>query len=165
MRGCAVRIGEQWRPVVGVPGYEVSDQGRVRSWKRGRSSLMSPTPDTRGRLQVCLQVGGRSISRRIHRLVAEAFIGPRPEGAPFVCHNDGDHLNNAVTNLRYDNRSGNALDSVLHGTHNMASKTHCKRGHEFNAANTRITPTGSRACRTCHAAYMRAWNSARRAVA
>lgn len=31
-------------------------------------------------------------------------------------------------------------------------KTHCKRGHEFNAGNTRIERYGSRTCRTCERA-------------
>lgn len=28
-------------------------------------------------------------------------------------------------------------------------KTHCKHGHAFDEANTRITPTGKRVCRAC----------------
>jgi WhiB family redox-sensing transcriptional regulator len=33
--------------------------------------------------------------------------------------------------------------------HPQASKTHCKRGHPFNAANTYYSPDGRRHCRTC----------------
>jgi WhiB family redox-sensing transcriptional regulator len=33
--------------------------------------------------------------------------------------------------------------------HPQASKTHCKRGHPFDAANTYYTPDGRRRCRTC----------------
>jgi WhiB family redox-sensing transcriptional regulator len=33
--------------------------------------------------------------------------------------------------------------------HPQASRTHCKRGHPFNAANTYYTPDGHRRCRTC----------------
>jgi WhiB family redox-sensing transcriptional regulator len=33
--------------------------------------------------------------------------------------------------------------------HPQASKTHCKRGHRFTAANTYYTPDGHRRCRTC----------------
>jgi WhiB family redox-sensing transcriptional regulator len=33
--------------------------------------------------------------------------------------------------------------------HPQASKTHCKHGHPFNAANTYYTPDGRRRCRTC----------------
>jgi WhiB family transcriptional regulator, redox-sensing transcriptional regulator len=33
--------------------------------------------------------------------------------------------------------------------HPQASRTHCKRGHPFDAANTYYTPDGHRRCRTC----------------
>ena len=33
--------------------------------------------------------------------------------------------------------------------HPQASKTHCKHGHPYNAANTYYTPDGRRRCRTC----------------
>ena len=33
--------------------------------------------------------------------------------------------------------------------HPQASRTHCKRGHPFNAENTYYTPDGHRRCRTC----------------
>jgi WhiB family redox-sensing transcriptional regulator len=42
--------------------------------------------------------------------------------------------------------------------HPHASKTHCKRGHRFDAANTYYAPDGQRRCRTClrHAQPVRA---------
>ena len=33
--------------------------------------------------------------------------------------------------------------------HPQASKTHCKRGHRFDAQNTYYAPDGQRRCRTC----------------
>jgi WhiB family transcriptional regulator, redox-sensing transcriptional regulator len=33
--------------------------------------------------------------------------------------------------------------------HPQATRTHCKRGHPFNAENTYYTPDGHRRCRTC----------------
>jgi WhiB family redox-sensing transcriptional regulator len=33
--------------------------------------------------------------------------------------------------------------------HPQASKTHCKRGHRFDATNTYYAPDGQRRCRTC----------------
>ena len=59
--------------------------------------------------------------------------------------------------------------NVLRGTAPTAvnaAKTHCKRGHEFTAANTYIIPsTGSRVCRTCRRDYGREWDKRRRAAA
>ena len=50
--------------------------------------------------------------------MAEAFIGPRPEGL-YVLHGDGDPLNNYVGNLRYGTPSENNLDAIGHGTFQM----------------------------------------------
>src|SRR3990167_9368970 len=52
------------------------------------------------------------------------------------------------------------LEPVTH-TENVrrgqkASRTHCVAGHEFTPKNTRIKPNGTRGCRTCNAAYLRA---------
>lgn len=40
--------------------------------------------------------------------------------------------------------------------------THCKRGHEFTAENTRLDKRGSRVCRTCVREAMRRYRAARR---
>lgn len=151
---------EMWRHVPGAPAYEVSDRGRVRSYKRkpGPRILAAPV-NSEGRPHVCLD--GRS--RKVHQLVMEAFVGPRPSGQE-VLHRDGDKSNNALTNLRYGTRSENRLDMVAHGTHPMANRTHCPANHAYDDANT-ILRGGSRHCRECDRARSRAWKAKRKAVA
>lgn len=51
----------------------------------------------------------------VHRLVAEAFIGPCPEGY-YVLHGDNDPTNNCIDNLRYGTPTENCADKLLHGT-------------------------------------------------
>ena len=51
----------------------------------------------------------------VHKLILEAFIGPRPEGME-CCHNDGNGLNNNLSNIRWDTKKGNCLDRIKHGT-------------------------------------------------
>ena len=46
-------------------------------------------------------------------------------------------------------RSENVLDSVKAGTHNNASKTHCKYGHKLTPENTYTPPSGGRECIVC----------------
>jgi len=46
-------------------------------------------------------------------------------------------------------RAGRPQARRVPATHPQASKTHCKYGHPFDAANTYYTPDGRRRCRTC----------------
>lgn len=119
---------EEWRPVVGFPNYEVSNFGNVRSkdhvkWsgpvgytlQKGRVLVRSV--DGRGYLSVNLGVGkSRAVTRTVHSLVAEAFIGPLPEGMQ-CCHwdDDDDKTNPALSNLRYASRAENLADAYRNG--------------------------------------------------
>lgn len=139
---------EEWREIQGFPDYSISSHGRVISRRRGVPRVMNPTPVTGGYLHVRLfSREGRSATRRVHSLVIEAFIGPRPDGLQ-VRHLDGDQKNNRAENLAYGTASENARDMVRHGTHNYASRDACKNGHPFDEENTRQTPR-QRRCLAC----------------
>ena len=90
---------------------------------------------------------GRDMHYVAH-LVLTAFVGPRPPGKE-CCHNDGNKLNNAVENLRWDTRSENVRDIVRHGNHPQAEKEACSSGHPFDADNTYNRPNGARDCKEC----------------
>lgn len=165
---------EEWRPVVGYEGsYEVSDQGRVRSVDRyrpgygglkfNRGRVLKPVMQRDGRPQVTLRGGEKGASIRVHLLVAEAFLGPRPEGL-HVCHFNGDPSDNRLTNLRYDTKSANELDKRRHGTHHNAVKTHCPQDHPYSPENTWVKD-GKRFCKACAAESQRRRRARRRAPA
>lgn len=116
-------VNETWRSVPGHSGYEVSDRGSVRSY-RNRQGHPIETPRVlspgavRGYQQIKL---GRSRQTKVHILVLEAFVGPRPEG--MVCrHLDGNGMNNQLSNLRWGTPEENYADRHLHGTHNTGSR-------------------------------------------
>lgn len=153
--------GEEWRPVVGYEGiYEVSTEGRVKSLARTivrsdgvtinkRERILRPGRSGKYRT-VSLFRDGVQRTEFLHRLVLRAFIGLRPPGME-GCHNDGDGMNNRLSNLRWDTAHSNMLDTIKHGRHVHARKTHCKRGHEFTPENTkRAGKDGKgRRCRAC----------------
>lgn len=108
-----------WLAVPGYPNYEVSSVGEVRNAKTGR--LKKQRPDSAGRPTVTLSKGNYVCPKMVHRLVAEAFLGPMPEGLE-TCHNDGRSSNNRASNLRYDTKLNNEADKLLHGTRNSGER-------------------------------------------
>lgn len=151
---------EEWRPAPGYKGcYEVSSLGRVRSLSRPRhpGRILKPQPGPSGYLRVHLSRDGVRRHRKIHVLVARAFLGERPPGLE-VRHLDGNHANNVITNLTYGTRSENQLDRVRHGTHSMSIKNACPQGHPYDA----VTPDGVRYCKICKRDKTRAWRARRR---
>ena len=88
-----------------MPGYSVSNEGRVKK-------------DSTGQLMVLSKNGGYcriTISKHVHRLVAEAFI-EKPEDAEkcWVDHIDGNRANNRVENLRWVTPSENTTAFGYH---------------------------------------------------
>lgn len=142
---------EEWLPIPGHSDYEASSWGRIRSrpqnHKHGKVLKPSIRKDN-GHLRVDLGRGSGQKSRTVDQLVLEAFIGPKPFGCG-VRHLDGNPANNSPSNLAWGTQRENVLDTVKHGRHNMARKTHCKRGHEFTAENTSVQKRGNRECRSC----------------
>jgi len=98
---------------VTLSGYQVTSDGLI--WSNKTNRFLKPYPAGRGYLMVSLRVNGETIRLYVHRLVAEAFHGPCPDGLD-TCHNDGNMLNNTKSNLRYATRSENLADRVFHGT-------------------------------------------------
>lgn len=113
---------EIWKTIPFRRIWEVSNHGRVRSsYKNPEDALLKPSISTSGYLQVSYTARGRQISRTIHSLVAEMFLGKKPKGMQ-VCHNDGNPLNNRLSNLRYDTCKGNHADRVDHKTSSQGSR-------------------------------------------
>jgi hypothetical protein len=113
----------RWKQIPSFPEYEVSDCGMV---KRG-NKLLSQSQNAKGYPRVQLSTNGRNVSRVVHALVAEAFIGARPSGLQ-IRHLDGDQSNNDVSNLAYGTAAQNEADKALHGTKATGDKngTHTK---------------------------------------
>lgn len=98
---------ERWLPVDGYEGlYEVSSFGRVRSLNREDSAgrarkgrILRHALD-QGYPYINLCRNGIMQNVRIHKLVAAAFLGPRPNNYT-VNHIDSNRTNNSVVNLEY----------------------------------------------------------------
>lgn len=90
---------EIWKPIPDLLGYSVSNKGRIRK-------------DSTGQIMVLSKNGGYcriTISKHVHRLVAEAFIEKPDNKKCWVDHIDGNRSNNNVENLRWVTPSENCL--------------------------------------------------------
>ena len=104
-------------PIPDFPDYFVCAHGDVFSAKKGGWRKLKPQPDRDGYLHVVLVKNGRLHTIKIQRIVASVFLGPKPDGM-VVCHNDGNKVDNSVSNLRYDTQRSNIADIDIHGTRN-----------------------------------------------
>lgn len=107
---------EEYLIISGTDGkYSVSNQGRVRNNITGK--VLKPYRSYNGYLRVGLFLNGSIHNKRVHRLVAEAFL-PKENNMLYVNHLDEDKTNNNVINLEWcDSKSNNN-----HGTRNERIK-------------------------------------------
>ena len=97
---------EIWRDIPGFD-YQISNLGNVRSFKFNLSgTILKPSCYGRYKL-VSLFKDGKRYYKKIHRLVAEAFI-PNPDNLPQVNHKDENTFNNNVSNLEWCDAKYNA---------------------------------------------------------
>ena len=101
-------------PVKSHPGYWVSNSGRVLSEKTNK--FLKPAVYCKaGLLSVALLRDGVQKSFSVHRLVLDAFVGPRPEG--MECrHLNGNPKDNSLGNLKWGTPKENSEDAIAHGT-------------------------------------------------
>ena len=124
-----VRI-EIWKDIEGFDGkYQVSNQGRVKSIQKGKWRLLKQGHGDGRYRQVVLTKNGIRSTRRVHRLVAEAFI-QNPDNKPQIDHKDGNCLNNYADNLRWVSPRENTNNPKTRGNMRGSKKEHRKRREE-----------------------------------
>jgi len=105
---------EVWKKVVGFEGYEISNLGRVKSLKQKKERILKSTKDTTGYLIVGLSNNNVAKTKRVHQLVAIAFLGHKPCGLKLVVdHIDNNPLNNRLDNLQITTQSKNISKRFL----------------------------------------------------
>lgn len=101
---------EVWKTYPEFPFVEVSTFGRVRTLNRVvtrekgmyvvKGRVLKQHPIIGGYLQVTFSVNGKTVTRYVHRLVAQTFL-PNPDDLPEVNHKDNNPSNNNVSNLEW----------------------------------------------------------------
>lgn len=113
------------KPITGYEGiYSIRSDGFVishqkkhksKNSKRGRrEKIRINCPDREGYLILTLSKNGITENKKIHRLVAQAFI-PNRDLKPAVNHKDGNKTNNNVENLEWVSHSENTRHAYKTG--------------------------------------------------
>ena len=114
---------ERWKEIPGWPGYEVSSEGRVISFKRKTPKIKTPFINREGYHRVALYDNDRHWCIGIHRLVLITFKGLMK--GKEASHRDGDPSNNRLSNLSWKTRKSNEDDKKKYGTRPVGT-THYK---------------------------------------
>lgn len=110
------------KPINGFERYEIRDDGAVYDTKR--NAIVCTWVDAVGYKQCYLKgEDGKRYSKRIHRLLALAYI-PNPNNLPQVNHIDGNKLNNNLNNLEWVSNSTNTKHGYDNGLYKFKTRSY-----------------------------------------
>ena len=109
---------ETFVKIEGFENYEVSNLGKVRNIKSGRT--LKPRLDKDGYLVHGLYKNNKQNQLLLHRIIATAFID-NPEEKPQVNHIDENKLNNDLSNLEWCT----VKENNIHGTRTKRAAEKC----------------------------------------
>ena len=104
--------------------YQVSNLGRVKSLKYGKERILKPNLNKYGYLTVSLTKDSKTKTRKVHKLVAMAFLGHVPCGYKIVV--------NHINFIRHDNRAENL---ELDTNRNNSNQKHLKSSSEYTGVS------------------------------
>jgi hypothetical protein len=122
---------EKWMQIVGGEGiYEVSATGKARSryvpgaqGRLGPWRLLKPWTDSHGYLLITLCLRGKQTHRKIHHLVAGAFLPAKKPTDTVLRHLNDDPADNRIENLAWGTYSNNGQDATRNCKWNLREGT------------------------------------------
>lgn len=119
------------KPILEFPGYFVDRFGNVFSEKTSKRRILKPGIEKRGKGYLYVNLyrgpGFKPKTKKVHRIVAEAFLGLPTEGQQ-VNHKNGNPKDNRVENLEWVTHQENidhcryVLDRIPKGETHWMSK-------------------------------------------
>lgn len=96
-----MKTKEVWKDIKNYEGlYQVSNLGNVKSLKCGRERILKAGVEGHGYYNVVLTKDGKRKTKKVHQLVAEAFLNHTPCGHKLVVnHINNNSLDNSLSNL------------------------------------------------------------------
>jgi len=111
---------EVWKKVKGFEKYEVSSEGRVRSYNKTSKTYRILKPCVRNKKKKpddYLRVYIKGAFYTLHELIAKTFEIPNPENKPEINHKNGIKTDNRIDNLEWVTRKENINHSYSTGLH------------------------------------------------
>ena len=105
--------------------YKISNYGRIRGWY-GR--LLTKNKHSGVETIKLTSITGKTVIKKIHRIMLMAFNVPQPDEMTEVDHIDSNHFNNHLSNLRWANRK---IQSENKNTIKKRPKTNLKQHYKF----------------------------------
>lgn len=109
-----MKLTEEWKSIEGFEGiYEISNQGRLKSFKKNKDGLVLQNTNPKGGyFSVVIIYKEKTLYTRVHRLVALHFIENNCIDKKHVNHIDGNKQNNVVSNLEWVTPRENLMHSI-----------------------------------------------------
>jgi hypothetical protein len=136
-----------WKIITDFPNYEVSTKGEVRN--RNRGVILKTSLDICGYEVLQLYKEGKRWYKRVHRLVAEAYLS-NPENLPEVNHKDANKTNNETVNLEWVTQAQNLEHAFNEKLLSKAAKFVVQYDKEGNYINEFESATAAAKHVGCH---------------
>ena len=99
---------EIWKNIVEYPGYQVSNLGRIKSFKQSKEGRILKQKVNGGYMSVDFRKDGKTYNGLVHRIVLSTFSPVEGWEILTVNHIDGNPSNNKLENLEWMTQSENS---------------------------------------------------------
>lgn len=121
------------KEIEGFKNYFITDDGRVISKVQSKHKELCQWIDNVGYKQVILRKNKKKCYKRVHILVAEAFVEGKSENNNVVNHIDGNKLNNNAENLEWTSNRKNTQHAYDNNLYKSTYRCGVKAIHKITA--------------------------------